>query len=174
MSPTLDWAVWPRWERGTEGGVEKMGQTVTKNLKPMPTEMTNWGMLWLASKEQVSYTQTCKRTKVRPWANFDSNWVKSEEKMSYCVARANKLMNYSDCVKYTFLAFPSSFSLWTRVFWMNQSGETNLRNFLAIARALGSIHQGRPICMLKLRLHKFQKRPETAKYMCGRRFGVCM
>ena len=42
---------------------------------------------------------------------------------------------------------------------MNQRSETNLRNFLAIARALGSIHQGRPICMLKLRLHKFQKRP---------------
>ena len=31
-----------RWERGTEGGgIEKMGQTVTKILKLMPTEMTN-------------------------------------------------------------------------------------------------------------------------------------
>ena len=27
--------------KGDGGGVEKMGQTVTKNLKPMPTEMTN-------------------------------------------------------------------------------------------------------------------------------------
>ena len=49
MSPTRDWAVWPRGgKRGWRGW--KNGTDSDKNFRPMSTEMTNWGIRCLRTR----------------------------------------------------------------------------------------------------------------------------